>query len=85
MQIIVKLGFSGKDLAVRASFTGLVLIIFCSTRFKFAANKFKDIARLIDLRLFIFIIYLAFKLQIFAVWSLFHCFQNINFQFEAPH
>ena len=64
MQIIVKLSFSGKDLAVRASFTGLVLIIFCSTRFKFAANKFKNLFRLVDFNL-IFISDLAFKLKIF--------------------
>ena len=83
MPIIVKLSFRGKNLAVRASFTGLVLIILYSTRFKFAAYKFKNLFGLIDFYL-IFIIDLAFKIRSFtAVWSLSHCFQNIIFQFEA--
>ena len=62
MPIIVKLSFRGKNLAVRASFTGLVLIILCSTRFKFAAYKFKKLFGLVNFYL-IFIIDLAFKLR----------------------
>ena len=65
MEIIVKLSFRGKDLAVSATFTGLILRIFCSSRFKFAADKFKNLVGLIDLCLFNFFTDLIFNLKIF--------------------
>ena len=77
-----------KNLAVGASFTGLVFRVFFSRAgFRFAADEFEDLVRFINLYWhLVCIIYLVFELQIFNSCVVFAslCFQNMCFQLEAP-